>query len=254
MRRLSLFICVACIAFLGWSGFTAQAQTAQTLNCTFEDDFAHLDKIKNNPSADYLANVRAELAVRKEILRKIVACGAREVELLKEKVTTTTLEDKTHEGLKNKFLTQLDESTKYYETSGSRIDTLGLRGSQELARSLREWRTHTYDSLAEEALNFLIWEKNQNIFKTARNRFAEIGKAIESLKIADTEDIHKLFEEAKGDLEAAEVLNRSVKQSLESFDSSQETFLLTKQSLEALSKTYQKFFDLSQTVQKVVPR
>ena len=254
MRRFLFTLCAAfLISPVGLFGSTAHAETAP-MNCTFENDFARLDKVKSNPSADYLANVRAELAVRKDILRKIVACGAEEVKLLKAKVAGASTTDSGAQDIKKQLTARLDEALERYATSESRIDTLGLRGSQELSRSLKDWRMTNYSQLSELALNFLVWEKNKSLFKTARIRFEEIGKAVNSLKFADTEDIRKLFDEAKTDLEHAESLHRDVEQKLKTLDSPESTFAIIKESLEALSKTYQNFFDLSQMVQKVVPR
>ena len=236
------------------------ASAAQDLDCIFGPRLDAIEAVRADSSLDSLSAIRAELGLRKELLRSITGCGAAEVRSLKNKFETTNIPQDAATP-RNRVIDRLRDAIAHYEAQREKIDGLGLGDSQELARELREWRRQVYTPLAEQTLNIIVWSKNQELFAAARNRFADIERTVSRLKLTENEDIARLFAAARTNFETAEAANISVRDDIIERTPTQgglsgkgDTLLPIKQSLEALSATYKSFFDLSEATKDILPR
>ncbi len=247
-------------AFLAFAALVAMASSlrpasaAEKLDCAFGPRLDAIEAVRADSSLDSLSAIRAELGLRKDLLHSITSCGAAEVRSLKNKFETTNIPgDAT--APRNQALSRLGDAISYYDAQDAKIDGVGLRSSQDLARELREWRRQVYTPLAEQTLNIIVWSKNQELFAATRNRFADIERTVSRLKLTENEDIARLFATAREKLEAAEVANVSARAALERTPTLDgDTLSPIKQSLEALSATYKSFFDLSEAAKDILPR
>jgi len=249
-----IFGVVFIVAVSSAMAFSVTPAIAATPDCSFKDQIGQLEALRAVNEGGYRADsIRAELALRQDILRRTLDCASYEVENLRTKVGALKNLDKPSSDLQSQFLRELDEALQFYGDEHAKIATLGLRGSQDMAREIKERRASTYAPMTEEVLHFLIWVKNQDLFRAARLRFADIEKTIQALKLADDEDMGKLIADANANLEAANRFNVAAQDALGQFPPRDNTFELIKQSLESLAKTYQNFFEVSDAAQKVLP-
>jgi len=252
--NLSLFFaCTVGVFFLGMMPLLARAQTADASDCRFEEQFARIAEIRANTFLNTNDQVRMELEVRKDIIRKTLSCAIADTQALKEKVGAVRSDDVSVRALRTSFVNQLDAALSYYEREELKIDTLGISGSKDLARELKEWRTNTYAPTAEQTLHFLVWAKNQELFLAGANRFADIERSIASLKLLESESIAPLLSTARADLRDASAANDEAFVALQEFPPRTNAFDSIKRSLEGLAKTYEDFFNVSGEVQKLLP-
>lgn len=212
-----------------------------------------LVEIQNNPDLSYSQSLQDELKLRKGILHGVIDCSISEVKKLED--TTRNLPEPNNNVafLKSKFLDRLSEAEDYYLLQKSKIGDQGLQGSKNMARFLRVWRSDTYASLAADAGNLIVWVKNQDLFNTASWRFRQITQTVNSLNLLEQEEIRTYYYEAEQRLNQAKALNEDAGLSLGRTSSPDDTANKIKASLNALSDTYQTFFDLATSVKKLLP-
>jgi hypothetical protein len=232
--------------------FIPYASAAETEACQFSSKIAELNAVQFDPSLDYFESVRREAELRRELLRKVIDCGAEEIRELQTTLRALP-EDKGTDRLRSQLLEGLNEALPYYELQRKKIDDLTIRESRDLARILREWREAHYAPIVERIVNFVLWTKNQDLFRTAQKRFDHISQTVNNLKLTQTEEIRMRFEKAEGSLSEASELNRKVKRALEQPDPHNDALTLLKNSLETLSATYQDFLNLGEAVKKILP-
>ncbi len=218
------------------------------------EEFEKFNAVKNDAVIDPSQAAREELRLRKSLLRAVIDCALRDVKTLENAVGVAAPDAVDSQLLRKRFLEQLRGAGQYYASQKNLIENLTIRGSKDLSRSIRDWREASYAPLQENALNFIMWAKNQELVQTAQNRFQQIKQTVRSLNLMQHENIRSLFLGAESDLVGAMELNQRVKRTLEQHDPSRDALPLIKQALEALGLTYQDFLDLSNAVQKVLPR
>lgn len=221
-------------------------------DCSFEPQFERLTAAQNESASDYFAAIRAELQIRKEILRNIIHCAVADIRALHTSIKNISPQNEEAEQLRTRFLQRLDDAIRYHESQLGKISDLGIRGSQNLARELKEWRASQFAPLADGAVNLALWLKNQELIRAAENRFGQIEKTIRTLKLIENEGLKPIFEEASQALHNTLALNGSTKEALSDNDPSN-ALTLIKSSLEALSRTYALFFKLSEAAGKIIP-
>lgn len=236
--------------FLALPGTTRGA----TEGCALARPIADLKSVRKAPAADQFEAIRAELKVRKDALREVIPCLVREAQSLRERVHSLSLEDEQLRRLQERFVERLDDAKKFYENHLKRVDDLGIRGSQDMARTLKEWRASTFGSLQDESVAFVLWVKNQELLRAARTRFEEVSRAMKLLNLTENEDIAALFEAARAELEATESLNAEAGRVLLDSGPSRESLTRIKATLASLQDTYKAFFELSEAVEKILPR
>lgn len=230
------------------------ADTEKDAACSFQ---TQLDAIKNaaeDRNLDSAQRVKAELSARKSMLKNIIDCAARDVENLKnETATTAAPQEGPVQQIKGQIIGDLGASLRYYATQKAQIENVGTRGSQELARDIKEWRTISYNPLAQKAVNFIAWSKNKELIQTAQNRLNQVRRTVTVLKLLNDEEFQKLF--ARADIHFNEAISSNYK-TLETFTrlgNPEDALISIKATLEALSQTYQEFFTISERINKLLP-
>ncbi len=224
---------------------TASAATPDASEkCRFDDQIAGLAALATHTDGS-LDAVRMELALRKAILKNVVGCSIDEVQTLKASVKTVPQNDADIADVENRFAGKLDDMIAYYNTQAAKIDDLGIWGSKDMARAIAEKRSGAFVPLTEEAAEFVIWAKNQDLFHSASIRLTQIQNTLKFLRLIDNQETTGLLQKATDTFARAEDLNAQAKQALKNFDISNNSLSLIKDSLEALSETYQSFFDIS---------
>ena len=172
----------------------------------------------------------------------------------KAKLSEIRLGDQENKIIQNQFLNQLNVIVNYYQNQKLKIDDLGIRGSEDLARDIKEWRANTYLPLANEAISFLIWIKNRDLIKTTEQRLGQVNQTIKNLKVSDNENIQSLLEKSRLNIETAKVGSLEAKKIFQDFPPSPKSSSLAfiKISLESLAKAYQNFFDITDAIKKIL--
>ena len=158
------------------------------------------------------------------------------------------------QSLRTKLADRLEGGINYYELQKSKINDLGLLGSRDFARSLADWREGNYKPAAKAAQNLVIWSRNQTILETAQKRIDQVSRTANLLKLVDNDEIQNIWTGAQDNFKAAVEANQKAKILLRANDNQDLTLSAIHSSLAALSKTYQKFFELNEALNKVLPR
>ena len=222
--------------------------------CTFNASLGALDAAQQNTTGiNYLQVVREELRMRKSLLGNILDCSVQEAENLKGTLSGMQRSEGGIETTRTNLARALDSAMSYYASEKSTIGNLGIRGTQDAARAVRAWRATHYEPTAQGVVALLLWTKNQNLFQVAENRLAQIENTIKKLKLGDNDEVTSLVAKASDNLAEAKKLNQDARNALLHIDEGTEPLTVVKNSLDALSKTYQAFFDVSEAVKKFFP-
>jgi hypothetical protein len=222
-------------------------------DCQFQAQVDQLQTLQANPSGDYVQDIRAELKLRKNILTQVLDCSILDATNLKSKLATATSTDTGILDLQNKLLKNIQGSIEYFTTEKNTINDLGVRGTQETAKNIRDKRKTMYAPLAERAVHLQIWIHDQELMKTAQNRFAQVSDTVKTLKLSD-DTVQKTLKSAGDSLAVALDANQKAKDALlDDSSDSQSVSLPLKTSLEVLAQTYQSFFDLGQSIKTFLP-
>jgi len=211
-----------------------------------------LDELKfvqENPDIDYVQRTTAELKIRKALLKEAAGCAIEEAAAIKSGLTKTEAREPEAESLKKQFLGRLEDALNYYELQKSKIEDLGLQGSRNFARELKEWRDGNYKPAAKLASNFIIWAQNQELLQSAQNRLDQIASTVSILKLVYNEDIQNLWRGADQNFNEARKANQEAKLNLRA-SLPDEALNSIKSSLTALAKTYGNLFDLFAGINK----
>lgn len=225
----------------------------EPLSCEFTAALGELHALQADYYGDPAFRVRTELTIRKKILTTIIDCASADAELLEQKIKETPTEDSVIGPVRARFMETLASARRYYAEARSRVDTLGIGGSKDLAREVRAWRENTYAPTATQALNFLVWAKNQELFRAANGRLADIRTAIRSLKLTEDEQARTLLDGSVASLREANEENDRARAELDQFPPPQDTLAVIQRSLEKLAHAYEQFFALSELAQKLIP-
>ena len=249
-RAVSMGLVAAAFFVIG----TPHTQAA-TASCKFSQNLELLKSLQQKPQGDYAESIRAELSVRKNILKNILDCSTKEAQDLQANVQAVRLDDKDAQALQDKLLASLAEALKYYKTEGAAIDDAGVRATQNIARDVAEWRTSHYGPLARTCLNFILWGRNQHLITTAHNRLDQIAATIKTLSIVQNDDLQSQLTIAQNNFKDTVDANAAARAMLlkDPASSPDDTLDSIKSSLDKLSLTYKAFFDLSALVSKVLP-
>ena len=156
--------------------------------------------------------------------------------------------------LRNSLLNSLEDASKYYDQKQLTLDTLGIQGLKDTAKSIYNWRENNFSVLAKRIKNYLVWEENQDIFTKTEDRLKQINSLVSSLKMIEDPSLQNALSKASGNLLNARDENNKAKSSLERNLNSDEVLSLMKKSLEYLSNTYGNFLEISDYIGRIIPR
>jgi hypothetical protein len=215
------------------------------------DDLSAIQAIQSNPNLGYLDEINQELAARKQLLSKTITCAEKEAQSLKLEVTGATVAAKDKD-LQSQFAGKIDDAVNYYNIELGKLNGSGIKGSEQIAKEVLAWRASAYAGLASDVDNFVLWSQNQNLFKTASDRMAQITPMVSFLSQANNNDLTSAFAAAQLSFSAAENENVSARNALAQSLSPGDTLAIVKQSLQSLADTYQNFFNVSDIIQKLL--
>lgn len=228
------------------SVFSAQAESP----CNLAPRFEELAALRES-ALPLDSELRAELDLRKSILREVIGCGVGDAQALQGRLRDARISDSDIVLLRNNLVHKLDDAIRYYESQRSRIDVMGIQGSKNAARALREWRASQYAPLENVAEELFLWNRNQELFMTAEKRFREVEQAVNMFKLIENEDVRVLVGSAAMNVERARGANERAREMLLAFDVPR-ALQEIKNSLETLSATYESFLTLSEKVRELL--
>lgn len=218
--------------------------------CPVQKEVDALNQAIQNPQADYMAELQIELNLRKAILGKVIGCAEGEAKSLRDNLADKKTNDTDLEKLRTNLLGELDRILNFYASQKSMVKDVGLRSSQEVARSVRDWRTSTYGPTAQATSNLLLWIRDDNLLAIADSRAGQIHQTVYFLQLQDNEKITENLDIAKNALIAARKEHTLARDLLVVRDEEALTHL--KASLGYLSDAYNAFFEISDTVSKLL--
>jgi hypothetical protein len=255
----ALFIAGA-IFFWGTAG-TALAHAATTAVSTTgdgcgitSDDIAQIRKIQNDPALSYSDEIKQELALRKALVAETIVCSQKEAQDLRANLATTTVENDM-QSLQSQLIGDINETTGYYNAESSKLNLVGIAGTEAIAQEMFLWRGSTFTPLSENVNNLILWTQNQNLFNTAQARMAQTQRAVSFLESASPNPgLQTALNDAQSLFDTAQSQNAAAKSALTEGFSPAQSLSLIKQSLDSLSATYQGFFNVSKLISSALPQ
>ena len=223
------------------------AASASAANCTMTP--ADLSAV----AAAAAQGLQAELAARKALLTRVITCAEHDARTSQANLNAMNLTGDAA-NIQSQLSGKLDDAINYYNLELGKLSQAGIAGTQAVARETLSWRQGNYDPLAAQVSNFILWAGNQAVFTTAANRLNQVKG------LASFVDQAAPNPELEGDLATAESLiqtaqneNASAETALAQFVPPDQSLTLIQQSLQSLADAYQKFSDISATVQTLLP-
>jgi hypothetical protein len=253
MKRVS-FLALAALGALLYGAAVGRPATAHAQDdCAISaSDVAAIAAIQANPNLDYTDEVTQELAARKQLLSKTITCAKNEAIALQAEVNTVSVAP-ADQNLQTQLLGQINDAANYYDIELQKLNGSGIRGSELVAQEILTWRASTYTELSSNVDNFVLWSQNQSLFQTASSRMAQITPMVSFLAQANNNDLAAAFSAAQKSFNDAQSENTAARTALFQSLAPDQTLALIKQSLQSLSDTYQKFFDVSTIIQTLLP-
>jgi hypothetical protein len=219
-------------------------------SCNFNTKFAELRAIQADTSRGYLDAIRAELEVRKTILKGILDCALGDVKNRKDELQNIA-PDFDGSNVKINIGQTLDASVSYYTKEQQIVDSLGIKGTKEVARDIAAWRDTNLNPAASREDDLLLWTADQPLFAKTAARFAQISPVVLSLSLINQKDVQAALADAETSFTTAQQGNDAAKTALLNQDLNASE--LIKASLEPLSSIYKKFLEISDMLKKIVP-
>lgn len=229
-------------------GVESQRTYAQAPGCALDPkEFAALQNL-NQESPDA---VREELAIRKTLLTKVLDCLDAEVGAERAELNRTSVSDPRMGAARNNLIVGLEDAARYYQTERERVTNAGLRAAKDVAAAIRDWRANTFLPQQARVHTFISWTRNAEFLAVASRRLEELERSVQLLALIDRDDIQSLFADAEGNFHAAEDFHaRAQRELVNGLDPSSSMKL----SLEALSRAYASFIELSKLINTLLPR
>ncbi len=231
-------------------GFPFVARAAD--NCVIShDDLAVIRAIQSNPNLGYLEEINQELAARKKLLSRIIICARGDARSLHATMDAVSV-NSADENIKNQLSGKIDDAINYYNIELEKLNGSGILGSEQIAQEVLSWRANTYAQLSSNVDNFILWSQNQDLFRVASDRMAQISPMVSFLSQSGNGDLASAFASTQTSFNTAKNENASARLALSEFLSPDQTLAAIKQSLQSLSETYQDFFNVSDVIQKLL--
>lgn len=216
--------------------------------CIDKSKFLDLKKVSEGD----LTAVKTQLKNRQDLLRAVLLCAVADAKEMRSQVASLKTANPAEEEIKTAYMDRIDKAIASYKDYISQIDETGVRASQDVAKSVKEWRASEFSSLAENTVNAVVWLKNQEVFRAADVRFANIERTVRALKLLDSEDIAYSFEKAGASMAFARDKNEKARTLLRDFMKPQMVSGSLKESLDNLADAYKSFAEISDAVKAIL--
>ena len=243
ISRLSLFA-FALPLIAGVSFFAPRTFAAQNCAITSGD----LDAI----AAAQNQGIAGELAARKELLSRVIACAKDDAIALQKTLNSTDVAP-ADKALRAQLSGKLDEAAGYYDFELGKVGDAGISGTQGIAKEVFAWRQSNYGVLAGQVQNFILWEQNQPLFQVANDRLNQMRNIVGVLEQAGQNgDLQAALSAAEPLVRTANDENAGARDALVRMLPPDQSLALIKHSLQSLSDAYTQFFNVSTIVQKLL--
>jgi len=217
-------------------------------------DLKQVSAIENDPTLSYSDEIKAELAVRKQLLRTTLACAHDEAAALQASLTAITPTGDIA-NLQSQLSGKLNDAANFYDIELAKLDGAGIAGSEAIAKETLAYRSGSYEPLAGEVNNFILWSGNQGLFATAQARMSQTSRAVSFLESASPDsDLQNAFAAAKASFNDATNQNQAAENALVQSLPADQSLNLIQQSLASLADTYQQFFTVSNLIKTLLPQ
>jgi hypothetical protein len=235
------------------SGFL-RVPTAHAADCAITTgDIAQIAAIQNDPTLSPSDEMRQELALRKQLVGRTIVCAEQEAQTFQQNLASTTVESGT-QPLQAQLLSNLSGAMDFYNLELTKLNGVGIAGSEAIAQEVLAWRAGTFLPLSENVNNFILWAQNQNLFETAQTRMTQTQRAVSFLESATPDpSLQVAFDSAQSSFNDAESENAAAKAAFAQGLSPDQGLAFIKQSLDSLSTTYKNFFTVSTAISSILP-
>lgn len=244
MKKAFIIVLLGAIIIL--SSQNSLAQTSETRDvCFFNEKIQKLKIVLEDKSLDELSRYNQEFNLRKETLESVIDCLIYEAENYKSILNNLNIKKPEILDFKQILIKKLNEQLDYYYFRKKLISQLNLEGIKYTAYSIKEEKNIRFLPLNSTINNFILWNKNDELFELAKNRLTEIQKTIQVLKTENNEDFKKLTDEAINNLNNATQNHNQAYQAIISWEN-ERVYNLIQESLTELLSAYNSFFKISQ--------
>jgi len=153
-------------------------------------------------------------ATTRSALQKVIKLSLLEINELKKNLKKLGVLEEDYEVLREQFLGDLDnhfDSFKSFESEFA--DDLNSEELKAIGAELRDWREANYDEEIRNIANFILVFQQGKALKIAEKRLEKTFRDLAKIKPALKNELVRLADEARGDLEEAKKLISSAKQS-----------------------------------------
>lgn len=199
------------------------------------------------------SNQKLELDARKGLLFIIADCTKEETEAAIDTLAQIDVREPDLASAKQLLSDNLKLEYGYIDEQKVRINDVGIGGTRDLARTIKEWRLNTHLPQTGNVNNFVLLKKNQELLIIAQTRSRQIEQTLKNLRLVDQDEVKKHLSEANEYLSAAGTATQSAKESLQHLDNPDSTARSLQNSFNSLSGAYASFLDVSNAVKKILP-
>ena len=219
-------------------------------------------------TADDVSNIQAaaeqgllaELDARRSLLSRVIACATDNAAGLQSALNGISLKGLPADAvpgaaaIQSQLSGRLGEAVTYYGLELQKVGSAGIAGTQAIARETLAYRSSAYEPLADNVSNFELWVSSQALFAAAENRLNGIANLVSFFEQAGpNNDLQNDLASAQALMQSAKSGNRDAENALRGSLPPGQTRALIQESLQSLSGTYQKFFDIANVIQSLLP-
>jgi len=237
------------------AGFSNIARAAEAgTDCTIAaSDVAAIAAIETDPSLSASEELTQELAARKALLSKVIACAENNVTEQGAALNNITVPSAAS-NVQSILAGKLNDATNYYNAELAKVSTAGIAGTKEIAQEVLSWNTANYDPLAEEIANLDLWSHNQALFTTAQNRMNQTNNIVSFLESAGQNTaLEGDLSTTQADFQSALAEHNVAENALAESLPPDQALALIQQSLADLATAYQDFSTINNLIQTLLP-
>jgi hypothetical protein len=217
-------------------------------------DLKQISIIQNDQTLSYTEEIKAELAARKQLLGTTITCALGEAQTLQTSLAAVSATGDIA-NLQSQLNGRLDDTVNFYNIELTKLSGVGISGSEAIAKEVLAYRSGSYEPLAGDVNNFILWSGNQDLFATAQSRMDQTSRAVSFLESASPDgDLQNAFDAAQASFNDATSENQSAENALIQSLPATQSLSLIQQSLASLSDTYQQFFTVSNLIKTLLPQ
>lgn len=232
-----------------------KTNVAHAADCTIKaSDLAQIATIQNDPTLSYSDEIKAELAVRQQLVGETIACAKLDVQSLQATLIAASV-DSGSQAIQAQFSGKLDDAKNFYNNELVKLNDSGISGTQTIAKEVLQERQSVFAPLSDQINNFILWSQNQALFTTAQTRMDQTSRAVAFIENATpNQDLQTAFDAAFASLATAQSENASAKSAFAQELPASQSLTLIKQSLDSLSVTYQNFSTVGTLIKSLLPQ